>query len=87
MQFGMILLVLVIACSLAGSLIVQQREPMEYVTRYGESRARLIMALQLDDVFYCFDGSALSEPDAVLDRPAPQNDAGRQSLACPGSKS
>ena len=51
MQFGMILLVLVIACSVAGSLIVQQREPMEYVTRYGESKARLIMALQLDDVF------------------------------------
>ena len=29
MQFGMILLVLVIACSVAGSLIGQQREPME----------------------------------------------------------
>lgn len=51
MQFGMILLVLVIACSVAGSLIVQQREPMEYVTRYGEDAARLITALQLNDVF------------------------------------
>ena len=51
MQFGMILLALVIACSVAGSLIVQQREPMEYVNRYGEGAARVIMALQLDDVF------------------------------------
>lgn len=51
MQFGMILLALVIVCSVAGSLIVQQREPMEYVTRYGESAARIITALQLNDVF------------------------------------
>ena len=51
MQFGMILLVLVIACSVAGSLIVQQREPMEYVNRYGENAAKVIMALHLDDVF------------------------------------
>lgn len=51
MQFGMILLVLVIACSVAGSLIVQQREPMEYVNRYGEGAARVILALQLNDVF------------------------------------
>jgi len=51
MQFGMILLILVIACSFAGSMIVQQRAPMEYVNRYGESAAKLILALQLDDVF------------------------------------
>ena len=51
MQFGMILLVLVIACSVAGSLIVQQREPMEYVNRYGEQAAKLILALRLNDVF------------------------------------
>lgn len=51
MQFGMILLALVIACSVAGSLIVQQREPMEYVNRYGEGAARVILALQLNDVF------------------------------------
>lgn len=51
MQFGMILLVLVIACSVAGSLIVQQCEPMEYVNRYGEGAARVILALQLNDVF------------------------------------
>ena len=51
MQFGMILLALVIACSVAGSLIVQQREPMEYVNRYGEDAARLILVLKLNDVF------------------------------------
>lgn len=51
MQFGMLLLVLVIACSFEGSLIVQQREPMEYVNRYGADAAQLIMALGLDDVF------------------------------------
>jgi len=51
MQFGMILLALVIACSVAGSLIVQQREPMEYVNRYGSDAAQLILALKLDDVF------------------------------------
>ena len=33
MKFGMILLVLVIACSVAGSLIVQQGETMDYVRR------------------------------------------------------
>ena len=51
MQFGMILLALVIACSIADSLIVQQREPMEYVNRYGENAARLILALRFNDVF------------------------------------
>ena len=51
MQFGMILLVLVIACSFAGSLIVQNREPMEYVNRYGAQAAQIILALGADDVF------------------------------------
>ena len=51
MTFGMILLVLVIACSFAGSLIVQEREPMEYVNRYGADAAQWIMTLGLDDVF------------------------------------
>ena len=51
MKFGMILLVLVIACSFAGSMIVQQHETMEYVRRYGEDAAQLILALGLDDVF------------------------------------
>lgn len=51
MRFGMLLLILVIVCSFAGSLIVQQREPMEYVSRYGAGAAEVILALGLDDVF------------------------------------
>ena len=51
MKFGMLLLVLEIVCSFAGSLIVQQREPMEYVNRYGADAAKVILALGLDDVF------------------------------------
>ncbi len=51
MTFGMLLLVLVIACAFAGSMIIQQREPMEYVTRYGETWAKVILFLKLDDVF------------------------------------
>ena len=51
MQFGIILLVLVVACSVCGSLIVQQRDAMEYVTRYGETAAKVILWLQLDHVF------------------------------------
>ena len=51
MKFGMILLLLIIACSFAGSMIVQQREPMEYVNRYGAPAAQLILALGLDDAF------------------------------------
>lgn len=51
MQFGMLLLVLVILCSFAGSMIVQQREPMEYVNRYGADWAKVILALRLNDVF------------------------------------
>ena len=51
MQFGIILLVLVVAASVCGSLIVQQRTSMEYVTRYGEAAAAVILWLQLDNVF------------------------------------
>ena len=51
MRFGMILLVLVIACSLAGSLIPQERAAMEYVQRYGATAAQVILLLGLNDVF------------------------------------
>ncbi|MBQ9008283.1 MAG: cytochrome c biogenesis protein ResB [Clostridia bacterium] len=52
MTFGMILLVLVIACSLAGSLIPQQEAAMVYVKAYGASTAQLLIALGLTDVFH-----------------------------------
>lgn len=51
MTFGMILLVLIAVCSVAGSLIPQQREAMEYVARYGADGAEWIMRLGVDDVF------------------------------------
>ena len=51
MRFGMILLVLVVACSLAGSLIPQERTAMEYVQRYGATAAQAILLLRFDDVF------------------------------------
>ena len=51
MTFGMILLLLIAACSVAGSLIPQQREAMEYVSRYGAAGAEWVMRLGLDDVF------------------------------------
>ena len=44
MTFGMILLVLVIACSLAGSLIPQQETAMTYVNAYGANTATLLIA-------------------------------------------
>ena len=52
MTFGMILLVLVIACSLAGSLIPQQETAMAYVDAYGANTASLLIALGLTDVFH-----------------------------------
>ena len=51
MTFGMLLLVAVIACSFAGSMIPQERPAMEYVSRYGASAGGLIVRLGLDDVF------------------------------------
>jgi len=51
MKFGMILLILVIVCSAAGSLIIQGGAPMDYVNRYGADSAKVILALGLNDVF------------------------------------
>lgn len=51
MTFGMLLLILIAVCSVAGSLIPQQREAMEYVSRYGSAAAQWILRLGLDDVF------------------------------------
>ena len=51
MTFGMLLLILIALCSVAGSLIPQQREAMEYVSRYGSTAAQWILRLGLDDVF------------------------------------
>lgn len=50
MTFGMVLLGLILACSLAGSLIAQNNDPAWYVETYG-SWHRAIFALGLNDVF------------------------------------
>ena len=50
MTFGMILLVLILVCSLAGSLIAQGNEPAWYVQTYPGWHGALL-TLGLDDVF------------------------------------
>ncbi len=52
MAFGMLLLVLVMLLSLAGSLIPQQQSPMDYVRRYGADAASWLVRLGLTDVFH-----------------------------------
>ena len=54
MTFGMIVLAVVIALSLAGSLIPQQEAAMKYVNAYGASPAALLIALGLTDVFHAW---------------------------------
>ena len=50
MAFGMILLVLILICSLAGSLIGQGNDPVWYVQTYPGWHG-ILLALGLDDVF------------------------------------
>ena len=50
MTFGMILLVLILVCSFAGSLIGQGNDPGWYVQTYPDLHG-MILALGLDDVF------------------------------------
>ena len=52
MRFGIIVLVLVMVCSLAGSLIAQRQAAMRYVEAYGSRTASLLIGLGLDDVFH-----------------------------------
>ena len=52
MKFGMLLLVLVMLCSLAGSLVSQQAEAMTYVNAYGASVAAVLMFLGVTDIFH-----------------------------------
>ncbi|MCR4952232.1 MAG: cytochrome c biogenesis protein ResB [Solobacterium sp.] len=50
MTFGVILLGLITLCSLAGSLITQNAEPMTYVKYYPDTY-QILFALQLDHIF------------------------------------
>ncbi len=54
MRFGMILLVLVMLCSLAGSLIPQGEQDMTYVRSYGASAAVTLKTLGLTDIFHAW---------------------------------
>ena len=51
MTFGMILLGLIVACSLAGSLIAQGKEVMWYVKTYPGWYG-ILLKLGLNNVFY-----------------------------------
>ena len=52
MTFGMILLIIVMALSLAGSLIPQQEAAMTYVNAYGSRTAMLLISLGFTDIFH-----------------------------------
>ena len=52
MKFGMILLVLVMLCSLAGSLVPQQEQAMTYVHAYGSTVAKAVLFIGLNDIFH-----------------------------------
>ena len=66
MKFGMILLVLVIACSVAGSLIVQQGEAMDYVRRYPHQKA--MQVLSREDERCIDEAHAQVKTEALQDR-------------------
>ena len=51
MKLGMILLLILLVLCFLGSMIVQGRDAGEYISRYGEQNAFLIMGTALDHVF------------------------------------
>lgn len=53
MKFGILVLLLIVAACVAGSLIMQNQIPAYYEANYGAAAARLILMLQLDRVFGC----------------------------------
>ncbi|MBQ6382347.1 MAG: cytochrome c biogenesis protein ResB [Clostridia bacterium] len=52
MTFGMILLIIVMLLSLAGSLIPQQDSTMRYVRAYGTQTAQIMTAAGVTDIFH-----------------------------------
>lgn len=53
MQFSLILLTIIVAACVAGSVLPQQAAESTYTTLYGTAGAKAILALQLNDVFHC----------------------------------
>ncbi len=54
MKLGIVLLILIAAACVAGSLILQNQIPAYYVANYGEGGARIIQGIGLDRVFSCW---------------------------------
>ena len=54
MTFGMILLIVIMVLSLAGSLIPQQETSMVYVQKYGPQAAVILIALGFTDLFHAW---------------------------------
>ena len=52
MKFGMILLIIVMLLSLAGSLIPQQESAMRYVRTYGTEAAQFMISVGATDIFH-----------------------------------
>lgn len=52
MRFGMILLILIMLLSLAGSLVPQNEPAMTYVRAFGAKAAALLMLFGVDDIFH-----------------------------------
>lgn len=53
MRFALILLGILVAACVAGSVIPQGAAASDYLAEYGERSGGLILALGLDDVFHC----------------------------------
>ena len=51
MTFGVILLALIVACSLVGSVVLQGKEAAYYEAQYGSGAAGTIQALGFDHIF------------------------------------
>ena len=53
MKFALVLLGILLAACLAGSVIPQGKEASYYLSEYSEQAGGAILALGLDDVFHC----------------------------------
>jgi hypothetical protein len=46
-----IIIVLAVSC-IVGTIILQQRTPEDYISKYGEGLAKFFSAIQLTDIFH-----------------------------------
>ena len=75
MKFALVLLGILLAACLAGSVIPQGKEASYYLSEYSEQAGGAILALGLDDVFHCAVCAAgccaVPESDRMQYRPFP----------------